>query len=223
MDPPGEPVISTRKRPCQKIQNGSEFPELGAQNSRNPQQEAPLSILIPQSVLKRSYETADGSEHPCAIKSACPESQNGGCSSSISVVSLRRCRSLSRNRGILRQGGAIQRRPSSQRVHVVSPMHDLSFLNRYDRDEPVVIGHARRKNLAVNFVFEDHDTTVLRAVHNKCVAGVKLDRLAVSGEASDQIGSTSNRQRPTGEVIAEFKECVIGNCVEIMFAINESA
>src|SRR6266852_3370106 len=38
-DPPGEPVISTRKRPCQKIQNGSEFPELVAQNSRNPQRE----------------------------------------------------------------------------------------------------------------------------------------------------------------------------------------
>src|SRR5882762_10346342 len=37
MDPPGEPAISTRKRPCQKIQNGSEFPELVAQNSRNPQ------------------------------------------------------------------------------------------------------------------------------------------------------------------------------------------
>src|SRR5258708_38269358 len=36
MDPPEEPVISTRKRPCQKIQNGSEFPELMAQNFRNP-------------------------------------------------------------------------------------------------------------------------------------------------------------------------------------------
>src|SRR5947208_12653604 len=38
MDPPGEPVISTWKRPCQKIQNGSEFPELVAQNFRNPHQ-----------------------------------------------------------------------------------------------------------------------------------------------------------------------------------------
>ena len=37
MDPPGEPVISTWKRTCQKIQNGSEFPELVAQISRNPQ------------------------------------------------------------------------------------------------------------------------------------------------------------------------------------------
>src|SRR5258705_210725 len=36
MDPPGEPVISTPKRPCQKIQKRSEFPELVAQNSRNP-------------------------------------------------------------------------------------------------------------------------------------------------------------------------------------------
>src|SRR6266853_6814894 len=45
MDPPGEPVISTRKRPCQKIQNGSEFPELVAQNSRNPQSLA--TQLIP--------------------------------------------------------------------------------------------------------------------------------------------------------------------------------
>src|ERR1700687_2310644 len=102
-------------------------------------------------------------------------------------------------------------------------MHDLSFLNRYDRDEPVVIGHASRKNLAVHFVFEDHDATVLRAVHNKCVAGVKFDGLAISGEASDQIGSTSNCQRPTGEVIKELEVCVFGNRIEIMIAINESA
>src|SRR5947207_14741290 len=37
MDHPGEPVISTQKRPCQKIQNGSEFAEVVAQNLRNPQ------------------------------------------------------------------------------------------------------------------------------------------------------------------------------------------
>src|ERR1700730_12260767 len=37
MDPRGEPVISSWKRTCQKIQNGSEFPELVAQIFRNPQ------------------------------------------------------------------------------------------------------------------------------------------------------------------------------------------
>src|ERR1700730_13395857 len=37
MDRLGELVISTWKRPCKKIQNGSEFPELVAQNFRTPQ------------------------------------------------------------------------------------------------------------------------------------------------------------------------------------------
>jgi hypothetical protein len=64
-------------------------------------------------------------------------------------------------------------------------MRDLSFLNRHDRDEPVVIGGAIRKNLAVHFVFKDYDAAILRAVHDKCVAGVQLDRLAVSGETGD--------------------------------------
>src|SRR5580704_3935068 len=102
-------------------------------------------------------------------------------------------------------------------------MHDLSFLNRYDRDEPVVIGRTARNNFAVHFVLDDHDATILRAMHNKRVAGVKLDRLAVSREASHQIGSSSNRQRPAGKAISELEECVFGNRVEIVIAINESA
>src|ERR1700758_1739431 len=102
-------------------------------------------------------------------------------------------------------------------------MHDLSFLNRYDRNEPVVIGRAARKNSAVHFVLENHDATILRAMHNKCISGVKLDRPAVSREASHQIGSSSNRQRPAGKVIAELEERVFGNRVEIVIAINESA
>src|SRR5947208_1822948 len=50
MDPRGEPVISTWKRPCQKIQNGSEFPELVAQNFRNPHVSVPkiLTLFIPE-------------------------------------------------------------------------------------------------------------------------------------------------------------------------------
>ena len=47
MDPRGEPVISTWKRPCQQIQNGSEFPELVAQNFRNPQHiEIRMFVLV---------------------------------------------------------------------------------------------------------------------------------------------------------------------------------
>src|SRR5260221_12637783 len=102
-------------------------------------------------------------------------------------------------------------------------MHDLFVLNCDNRDEPVVIGGTIRKNPSVHFILEDHDATVLRAVHNKCVAGVKLDRLAVSGEASDQTGSTSNCQRPTGEVIAEHEQGGLGNRTERRIAIAESA
>src|SRR5882762_4182693 len=48
MGPRGEPVISTWKRPCQKIQNGSEFPELVAQNFRNPH----LPTCVPERTKK---------------------------------------------------------------------------------------------------------------------------------------------------------------------------
>jgi hypothetical protein len=102
-------------------------------------------------------------------------------------------------------------------------MNDLSALNRNDRDEPVVIGCATRKNRAVHFVLENHDATIPGAVHNKCVAGVKLDRLAVSGEACHQIGASSYRQRPAGKVIARFEECVFSKRVKIVFAVNKSA
>src|ERR1700681_3767082 len=102
-------------------------------------------------------------------------------------------------------------------------MDDLSVLNCDNLDESVVIGTTIRKNPSVHLVLEDHDATIPRAVHNKCVAGVKLDRLAVSGEASHQIGSTPNFQRPTGEVIPGLEECVFGNRIKIMIAINKSA
>src|SRR6202521_4237737 len=102
-------------------------------------------------------------------------------------------------------------------------MDDLSVLDCDNRDESVVIGSTIGENPSVHLVLENHDATIPRAVHNKCVAGVKLDRLAVSGEASHQIGSTSNCQRPTGEVIAGLDECVFGNRIEIMIAIDESA
>jgi hypothetical protein len=102
-------------------------------------------------------------------------------------------------------------------------MNDLSILHGNDRDEPVVIACAPGENSSVHFVLQDHDAIILRAVHNKCIAGVKLDRLAVSREGSHSVGSPSDGRRPTGEVIAGLKGCVFGECVEIVFTVNESA
>ena len=60
----------------------------------------------------------------------------------------------------LELGDVIQGHPSGQRVHIVSPMYDLSFLNSDDGDEPIVVRRTRRKYLSVNFVFEDHNATI---------------------------------------------------------------
>src|SRR5258707_2395603 len=101
-------------------------------------------------------------------------------------------------------------------------MNDFSVLNRDDRNEPVVVGRTARENFSVHFVFEDHDTTILRTMHNKRVAGVKLDCLAVSREASHQIGSASNCQRPTPKTKSEPHECAFGNRVALTVRTNKS-
>ena len=47
----------------------------------------------------------------------------------------------------------------------------------------------------MHFVFEDHDATILRAMHHKRIAGVKLDRLAVSREASCRANARIPRKK----------------------------
>jgi hypothetical protein len=74
----------------------------------------------------------------------------------------------------------IQCHPGSQRIRVVSPMDDFSAFNCDNRDEPVVTRCAARKDLAMYFIFEDYDATILRAMDDKCIVGVQLDRLPIS-------------------------------------------
>jgi hypothetical protein len=102
-------------------------------------------------------------------------------------------------------------------------MNDLSILNGDDRDEPVVIGHTTGENCSVHFVLQDHNATILRAMDYKCIARVELDRLAVSREGSHQVGSPWNVYGPTREVIAGLKDCLFGERIKIVFAVNESA
>ena len=52
-----------------------------------------------------------------------------------------------------------------ERVHVVPPMQDLAVFNGNHRDEPVVVGDARRKYFAMYVIFNDHDTRVLGSVN----------------------------------------------------------
>ena len=102
-------------------------------------------------------------------------------------------------------------------------MDDLAVLNGDDGDEPVVVGRAGCENLAVYFVFKDHDAGVLTAVYDESVTGVNADGFAISGEAGDEIGASSNDERPAREVITGLEDCIVGKRVEIMLAIDEPA
>jgi len=100
-------------------------------------------------------------------------------------------------------------------------MHDFPFLDRDDRDEPVVIGHPGCENRAVHVVFEDHDAIILRAVHKKPIGGVKLYGFALSRKLIHQNGSPANCPGPTGKVVAEIKKGIIRNRVEEVLAVDE--
>src|ERR1700722_16793495 len=117
-------------------------------------------------------------------------------------------------------------------------MDNLSVLNGDDGDQPVVVGHVGSQNLAVHFVFENHNAAILMGarktrvrntgvlnswVQHECVAGVKANTLAISGKARDQICASSNNERPTWKLITGLEDCIVGKRVEIMLAIDESA
>lgn len=60
-------------------------------------------------------------------------------------------------------------------------------------------------------------------MHNQRVTGVKLDVVAISGVQRHQVSAPSDRQRPTGKVVAELKDCILGNRIEVVIAVNEFA
>src|SRR6201988_1633417 len=66
-------------------------------------------------------------------------------------------------------GPRVQRVPRSQRVHIISTMNDLSIGDGNDRDEPIVIGHARSQDPAVHLVFDDHNSAVVGMINDKLV------------------------------------------------------
>src|SRR6516162_10906609 len=67
---------------------------------------------------------------------------------------------------------------------------------------------------AVHVVFEDHNATILRAVHDKPISRVKPYSVSVSRKLIHQIGSPPNRQRPTRKVVTEIEKRILRNRVE---------
>jgi hypothetical protein len=73
----------------------------------------------------------------------------------------------------------------------------------------------------VHVVFEDHDPTILRVVHDKPHQPSEALWSSASRKLIHKSGSPANRPRPTGKVLAEIKKCIIRNRAEQMFAVDE--
>src|ERR1700730_2029142 len=113
-----------------------------------------------------------------------------------------------------------KRSHGSQRVHVVPPLHNLAVLNSHDRYEPVVIGCAGSDNLTVHLVFEDHYTSILGSMHDERVRAVQEDVVAVACIKCHQCFATIELLWPSRENISKLEDRVLGNGIEIMFAID---
>src|SRR5882672_6469874 len=66
-----------------------------------------------------------------------------------------------------RLGGLIHRRPCRQRVHVISPAHDLAILDRGDRHEPIVVGRIVGEYSSMHLVFECHHPPIVGRMHEQ--------------------------------------------------------
>src|SRR6266851_5603506 len=102
-------------------------------------------------------------------------------------------------------GGAGQRRPGREGIHVVAPVHDLAVFDEGDRHEPVVVGEAGLEDPAVHLVFERHDATVTRRMHGQAVAAIEPDVAAIPGIERNEIVAAARYPRPARDFIAELK------------------
>jgi hypothetical protein len=66
----------------------------------------------------------------------------------------------------------------------------------------------------VDFVFDDDDTSVVRLVDDQIVGGAEFDAVAVADELGHQIGAPADDPRPTGEVVEDLVDDVVGDDVE---------
>jgi len=102
-------------------------------------------------------------------------------------------------------GGAGQRRPGREGIHVVAPVHDPAVFDEGDRHESVVVGDAGLDDPAVHLVLERHDTTVARRMHRQAVAAIEPDIATVLGIERNETVASGRYPRPAREFIQELK------------------
>ncbi len=74
----------------------------------------------------------------------------------------------------------------------------------------------------MDLVLDDDDTSIVAAVHDKSVATVSTDALAVAAIESHQCVATLDPFGPSRDVIAELEDRVLSDRVEVMLTVNEA-
>jgi hypothetical protein len=113
--------------------------------------------------------------------------------------------------------------PGRERIHVISPVCDLSLFELDDRAKPIVVLHARREDLPMDLVFNDDDAAVARLVDDQLIGRLKRDAVDVAPERGHQVGPPLNDARPAGNVVEDFIDDVVEDDVEEVLAIDEVA
>jgi hypothetical protein len=75
----------------------------------------------------------------------------------------------------------------------------------------------------MDFILDDDDTTVVRLLGNQLIGRLKLDVVAITPELNHQIGAPVDNARPTGNLVENLVDDVVGYDVEEVLAINEVA
>jgi hypothetical protein len=113
--------------------------------------------------------------------------------------------------------------PGRERIHVISPMRDLSLLELNDRAKPIAVIYARREDLPMDLVFDDDDAAVACLVDDQLIGTLKGDVVDVAPERGHQVGPPLNDARPPRDVVEDFIDDVVDDDVEEVLAIDEIA
>ena len=111
--------------------------------------------------------------------------------------------------------------PGRERVHVVSPVHDLPVFNLDDGAEPIVVLDTGGKDRPVDFVLDDDDPCVVSPMNDQMVGRSKFDVVAIASELGHEVDASLHDSGPPGEVIQDLVDNVIRDDVEEVLAINK--
>src|SRR5271170_2782730 len=75
----------------------------------------------------------------------------------------------------------------------------------------------------MDFIFDDHDVSVVCLVGNQLVSRLKLDVVAIAPELGHQISASFDNARPTGNVVEDLVDGVVSDDVEEVLTIDEVA